>query len=175
MAYLTHKHTSNECAMSIVTLWCWPAASITYKNPVEITDGNFKQPIASSNLLSMIWARVSRWRWFRASGRDFRGPKHVPCLQTYPQFRGVLCLSVIILMLFMVYDNSLLADSLNGQIASSSINFPAIYSNISSVGEERYTVFRQWWVFNKNRQFHTFDSCAPGESGHQARKCCPKS
>jgi len=62
MSYLAHEHTSNECAISIVSVWRRPVASITYKNPIEITDGNCKRPpIISSNLLSMVWATVSRW------------------------------------------------------------------------------------------------------------------
>ena len=114
-SYLTHKHTSNECAISIVSVCRRPVASITYKNPVEIVGGNCKpSPIISSNLL--VWARVSRWLRLRASV-NFRGPKHIPLLQAYPPFRGVLCPLVVIVMLFVKYDNSLLTDSLNCQIA----------------------------------------------------------
>ena len=171
ISYLTHKHTSNDCAISVVSVWRWPVASITCKNPVAITGGNCKpSPIISSNLL--VWARVSRLQ-FRASV-NFRGPKHIALLQAYPPFRGVLCPLVVIVMLFVKYDNSLLTDSLNGQIASNSINCPAICSNISSVREERYTILHEWWPFNENNRFRTLDSYAPGEPGHWMRRCYPK-
>ena len=158
-----HEHTSKECAISIVSVWRRPVASITYKNPVEITGGNCKRPIVSSNLLSMVWVTVSRWPWFRTLA-NFQGSKNIPLLQTYPQIRGVL-LAFSISVWFKMHDTSLLAYSLNSQISSNGIKSPAVYNKIPGAREKRCTVFHEWSLFNENKQFRTFDSCAP-EPGH---------